>query len=82
MSGAPSPTVNTQEALRLVMGMFNGSLDLDKSSLGADVHMEEPSEPPKPAGMLYYRDKDIYDVYVNCEISSFCHHKNTFSRVL
>ncbi len=27
---APSPTVNTREAMQVVMGMFNQTLDIDK----------------------------------------------------
>ncbi|XP_045214958.2 mitotic checkpoint serine/threonine-protein kinase BUB1-like isoform X2 [Mercenaria mercenaria] len=50
MSGAPSPTVNTKEAMRLVMGMFNTSLELDKPAPSEDIQMIEPEQPVQPAG--------------------------------
>ena len=46
LSGAPSPTVNTKEALKLVMGMFNASLELDKQEpQSEDVVMTEQIVP-------------------------------------
>lgn len=51
MSGAPSPTVNTKEAMRLVMGMFNASLELNKAGASDDVDMEEPPQPAVSQGM-------------------------------
>lgn len=47
MSGAPSPTVNTKEAMRLVMGMFNASLELDKAAQPEDEPMNELQQPPQ-----------------------------------
>ena len=53
LSGAPSPTVNTKEALKLVMGMFNASLELDKQEpQSEDVVMTEQIVPqPEIKGM-------------------------------
>lgn len=54
LSGAPSPTVNTKEAMRLVMGMFNGSLDLDKTSQTTDTALAQSGHAdPRPAGRSF-----------------------------
>ena len=47
LSGGPSPTVNMKEAMRLVMGMFNASLELEKPSIiQEDVDMAAPQPCP------------------------------------
>ena len=39
--------MNTKEAMRLVMGMFNASLELEKPSvIQEDVDMQEPNPTP------------------------------------
>ncbi|OWF50892.1 mitotic checkpoint serine/threonine-protein kinase BUB1-like [Mizuhopecten yessoensis] len=69
---APSPTVNTKEALQLVQGFFSASLDLEKDlgwggdmevpqkndGIGAQERIVQPTEPPKPSGGLLF---SIYD---------------------
>ncbi|KAL4240250.1 protein kinase [Mactra antiquata] len=61
LSGAPSPTVNTKEAMRLVRGMFNKSLERQQED--EDVDMEEPAPPsqthavPQSGGMPF----TVYD---------------------
>lgn len=61
LSGAPSPTVNTKEAMRLVMGMFNASLELDKPTPSEDIDMHEPTpvktRPPTGGGLPF----TVYD---------------------
>ncbi|XP_056006228.1 mitotic checkpoint serine/threonine-protein kinase BUB1-like isoform X2 [Ostrea edulis] len=44
---APSPTVNTQEAVNIVMGMFNTSLDIDKNLGWDNSGQENVSLPPE-----------------------------------
>ena len=54
MSGAPSPTVNTKEAMRIVMGMFNTSLELEEAAAPSnDVEMEMPQQPVQAAGIIF-----------------------------
>lgn len=53
MSGAASPTANIKEAMGLVMGMFNTSLNLEKPPPSEDVPMSEPDLPTNVEGMSY-----------------------------
>jgi hypothetical protein len=54
MSGAPSPTVNTREAMRIVMGMFNTSLEMGKATNSDDVQMDESEPPAQAAGRRFF----------------------------
>ncbi|XP_060080434.1 mitotic checkpoint serine/threonine-protein kinase BUB1-like [Ylistrum balloti] len=80
---APSPTVNTKEALQLVQGFFNASLDLEKDlGWGGDVEVPQkndnqndvqPVEPPKASGGLMFA---IYDETQEKENASAAVRKN------
>ena len=41
MFGSASPTVNTKEALMLVRGMFNSSLETNKSRIDEETAMDQ-----------------------------------------
>ncbi|XP_033744264.1 mitotic checkpoint serine/threonine-protein kinase BUB1-like isoform X2 [Pecten maximus] len=84
---APSPTVNMKEALQLVQGFFNASLDLEKDlgwggdmgvpqrndGIGAPEHRVQPVEQPKPSGGLMF---SIYDETQEKENASAAVSKN------
>ncbi|XP_052789856.1 mitotic checkpoint serine/threonine-protein kinase BUB1-like isoform X2 [Mya arenaria] len=54
LSGPPSPTVNMKEAMQVVMGMFNGSLELNDTNMAASLQPPPAQQvPPVSSGLPF-----------------------------
>ncbi|KAH3871027.1 hypothetical protein DPMN_034221, partial [Dreissena polymorpha] len=77
MHGGASPTVNTKEALQLVMGMFNGSLDLEHCKEPDTSQIDTQDIPSHGAGkgslpFQIYDESEVKSVQPSVSIGQTC----------